>query len=219
MYSNINTLSEQSFATCLQNGAVLFDARLPEEFINSFIPGAVFVGPSEKNWRIAVSLFNNDSKVILILPEVAVEDKISNTSFINIEGYLEGGFSNYLDAKNEIDLLIEIEADEFAMDIPFDANMLILDVREPDDFEKEHVKTALNIPLSDMGDLAQIAGLEENQNIYLYGEDVIESVMAASLLKRQGYNNLRVIKGGWQQIKTEPSIAFKKESTTLKGKK
>ena len=215
MLSYIQPLTEQSFMTRLHDGAILFDARSPEEFINSFIPGSVFVGPLEINWRIAASLFNKDIRVVFILSETGEKNKISNTSSINIEGYLEGGFAKYIDANNEIDLLIEIEADEFAMDIPFDANMLILDVREPDDFEKEHVKTAINIPLSDMGDLAQIAGLEENQNIYLYGEDEAESVMATSLLKRQGYNNLRVIKGGWQQIKKEPSIAFKKARTTL----
>ncbi len=215
MPSSNTPLSLQAVKTNLQDGAVLFDARLPEEFLNSFIPGAVYVGPEELNWKIAATLFKRDIHVVLILSETPETNKSSNTISINIQGYLEGGLAAYVAANNEIDLFIEIEPDEFAMDIPFDTNMLIIDVREPDDFEKEHVKTALNIPLSDMGDLAQIAGLEENQNIYLYGEDESESLMATSLLKRQGFDNLRVIKGGWQHIKKETSIALKKASTTL----
>ena len=210
MHSSFKPLSLQAFRTKIDEGAVLFDARTEEEFLTSFIPGSVFIGPLASNQEIATSLFPKEIPLIFVLP--VTKDKIGllGSESLNIQGYLEGGYAEYTAENTKIDLLIEIEADEFGMDIPFDANMLIIDVRDPEAFEKEHVKNALNIPLSDMGDIALIADFEDDQNIYIYGDDEVQGIMAASLIKRQGYNNLRHIRGGWIQIKKENSIPFKK---------
>lgn len=150
MSSTFKPLSQQAFETKIDEGAVLFDARPAEEFLDTFIPGAVFIGPLESNWEIATSFFDKKTPLIFILPAKKEKIDFANSDSYNIQGYLDGGYDNYIHVKKEIDLLIEIEADEFAMDIPFDASMLILDVRDPEVFEKEHVKNALNIPLLDM---------------------------------------------------------------------
>jgi rhodanese-related sulfurtransferase len=215
MSSSFQPLTQQAFRTKIDEGAVVFDARSEEEFLNSFIPGAVFIGPLESNWEIATSLFDKKTPLIFVLPAKKKKIDFANADSWNLQGFLDGGYAEYIPGKKEIDLLIEIEADEFAMDIPFDPNMLILDVRDPEVFEKEHVKNALNIPLSDMGDIALIADFEDDQNIYIYGEDEVQGIMAASLIKRQGYNNLRHVRGGWQEIKKEKSISFKKASKNL----
>jgi rhodanese-related sulfurtransferase len=68
------------------------------------------------------------------------------------------------------------------------------------------VKDAVNLPLEEMTDVAQIAQLEEDQNIYVHCRSGYRSVIAASLLKRQGYHNLRNVLGGWQKIKDEKNI-------------
>lgn len=208
----IHPLPLKSIKEKIEKGSVLFDLRSAEMFSNSFIPGSVFIGPQAQGWAIASSLFDKKTHLILVgeeLIEMSAFPFLDSTNN-NIEGYLIGGFAQYSSAQNPIDLIIDIEADEFGMDIPFDANMLIIDVRQPEEFENEQVKNALNIPLTDMGDLALIAGFEDDQNIYIYGEDDIQGLMAASLLKRQGYHNLRYVKGGWQQIKEASSIPLKK---------
>jgi 3-mercaptopyruvate sulfurtransferase SseA len=41
----------------------------------------------------------------------------------NVLGYLEGGFEAWRDAGEEIDLIIDIEPDELAMDIPHDSKL------------------------------------------------------------------------------------------------
>ena len=67
----------------------------------------------------------------------------------------------------------------------------------------------------DLTDIAQIASLEEDQNIYIHSSDGYESVIASSLLKRQGYHNLRNILGGWNKIKEEGSIQTAKSGEIL----
>ncbi len=66
-----------------------------------------------------------------------------------------------------------------------------------------------------MNDVAQIANFEDNQNLYIHCAGGYRSVIAASLLKRQGYHNLRNVLGGWGKIKEEPNITIEKEASVL----
>jgi hydroxyacylglutathione hydrolase len=132
-----------------------------------------------------------------------------------VEGYLEGGFEAWKKGGEKIDLIINVEADELAMDIPFDENLTVLDVRKFNEFAEGHVKGAINIPLDEMVDVAQIAQLEEDQNIYVHCASGYRSVIASSLLKRQGYHNLRNVVGGYEKIKEQKNIATEKEANVL----
>ena len=66
-----------------------------------------------------------------------------------------------------------------------------------------------------MTDIAQIAGFEENQNIYIYSGSGYKSVIASSLLKKQGYHNLRNVTGGWVEIEKQKNIVIQKEVSKL----
>ena len=114
-----------------------------------------------------------------------------------------------------IDLVIDVDADELAMDLPHDPNLVVLDVRKPAEFAEGHVSGAINIPLSDMSDPAALTPLEENLNIYVHCAGGYRSVIASSLLKRQGIHNLRNISGGWSAIKEQKGIKVEKEASML----
>ena len=141
--------------------------------------------------------------------------RLARVGFDNVEGYLKGGFEAWKNAGEIIDILIQVDADELAMDIPFDDNLTVLDVRNENEFAEGHVKDAMNLPLSHMTDLSQIARLEENQNIYVHCGGGYRSVIASSLLKRQGYHNLRNVFGGWAKIKEQKNIKTEKEASVL----
>ena len=87
------------------------------------------------------------------------------------------------------------------MDIPFDPQLVVLDVRKPTEFGDGHVKDAINIPLGEMTDPATMANLEDDQNLYVHCAGGYRSVIAASLLKRQGIHNLRNVLGGWAKLR------------------
>ena len=69
-----------------------------------------------------------------------------------------------------IDIIIDVETDELAMDIPYDDSLIVVDVRKENEFAEGHVKDAINIPPGSMSDIVQIAQLEENKNIYIHCE-------------------------------------------------
>ena len=101
------------------------------------------------------------------------------------------------------------------MDMPFDKNLVVVDVRRPAEFANGHVKNALNISLEEMKDPVNLSSFEENQNIYVHCAGGYRSLIAASLLKREGMHNLRNVTGGWNKIKEEKKIPTEKEDSVL----
>ncbi|RYG29288.1 MAG: rhodanese-like domain-containing protein, partial [Chitinophagaceae bacterium] len=101
------------------------------------------------------------------------------------------------------------------MDIPHDENLTVLDVRRETEFGDGHLENAVNLPLNEMTDVAQLAQFEDNQNLYIHCAGGYRSVIAASLLKREGYHNLRNVLGGWSKIKNEEKAKIVKETSML----
>ncbi|MEO8854108.1 MAG: rhodanese-like domain-containing protein, partial [Ginsengibacter sp.] len=206
------------FKLQIASGAVVLDTRTAEKFTESFIPGSVFIGLEGRFAEWAGSLLSFKDPIILVAEPGNEEEaliRLARVGFENVEGFLKGGFEAWNEAGEKTDLIINVESDEFAMDLPFDDRMAVIDVRKFGEFADGHVKEAINIPLSEMVDIAQIAQLEEDQNIYIHCGSGYRSVIASSLIKRQGYHNLRNVVGGWANIKEQKNIPTQKEASVL----
>jgi hydroxyacylglutathione hydrolase len=83
------------------------------------------------------------------------------------------------------------------------------------EFGAGHVKGAQNLPLENLKDPGSMAYLEDQDNLYVHCAGGYRSVIAASLLKREGIHNLRNVSGGWTAIKEVASIPLEKESAVL----
>jgi rhodanese-related sulfurtransferase len=81
------------------------------------------------------------------------------------------------------------------MDIPFDDNLVVVDVRRETEFGDGHITNALNIPLDELTDPGNLANFDDNHNIYIYCGSGYRSVIAASLFKKQGLHNIRNVTG------------------------
>jgi hydroxyacylglutathione hydrolase len=132
-----------------------------------------------------------------------------------VKGYLDGGFNSWKKSGEPSDMIVTVEADELMMDIPFDPNLVVIDVRKPAEYAEGHLKDALNLPLSDMTDPGNLANIDDNQNLYVHCAGGYRSVIASSLLKRQGIHNLRNISGGWNKIKEQGKAEVVKEKSVL----
>jgi len=214
----LTPLSIKEFKEKAKNDYIILDTRESDEFTGGFIPGSVFIGLEGRFAEWAGNLLSFTRPVIFVTSAGKEEEtvvRLARIGFDKIEGFLEGGFDAWQSAGENIDLIIDVEADELAMDIPFDDNLTVLDVRKPGEFADGHVKGAVNLPLAEMTDVAQIAQLEEDQNIYIHCGSGYRSVIAASLLKREGYHNVRNVLGGWEKIKEQKSISVEKDVHVL----
>ena len=211
-------LSLADFKKLMDADAIVLDTRPATEFTEGFIPGSIFIGLEGRFAEWAGSLLPFDKKILLIAPKGKEEEtiiRLARVGFDKMSGYLKDGFNTWKKAGEKVDMIISVEADELMMDIPHDPKLLVIDVRREAEFADGHLKDAENFPLSEMTDVLKLAQFEENQNLYIHCAGGYRSVIASSLLKRQGINNLRNIEGGWEAIKAMDKAVIVKEASVL----
>lgn len=214
----LKAMDAEEVKSALQKDVTIVDTRHASEFTQGFVPRSIFIGLEGRFAEWAGSLLSFSQPIILVTEEGKEREtliRLARVGFHNVIGYLKGGVPAWQTAGEEIDLIIDVEADEMAMDLPFDPNIIVLDVRKPAEYGSGHVKDAVNIPLNDMTDPALLANFEETQNIYVHCAGGYRSVIAASIMKKQGIHNLRNVLGGWGKIKDQEKIETVKESSVL----
>lgn len=214
----LTPLSPAQVKSHLQAGGILLDTRDGAQFTQGFVPEAVFIGLEGRFAEWAGSLLPFDKAIALVTEKGKEKEsatRLARVGFSKLAGYLDGGTDAWTAAGEPLDMVIDVEADELAMDIPFDENLVVVDVRRPAEYADGHVKDAVNIPLNEMNDVATLSNLEEHQNIYVHCAGGYRSLIAASLMKRQGIHNLRNVLGGWAKIKEETRIKTEKEKSVL----
>lgn len=215
----LTPLRVEEFKTKMDDQDVtVLDTRRATTFTTGFIPGSVSIGLEGRfaEWAGVILSFE---KPILLIAEKGLEKeaviRLARVGFSVIEGYLEGGFDAWQNAGEKIDMIIDIEPDELAMDIPYDENLVVVDVRRETEFGDGHITNAVNIPLDELTDPVNLASFEDNQNIYIHCASGYRSVIACSLFKKQGIHNIRNVLGGYAQIKELEKIQISKENSVL----
>ena len=216
--NGLTPLSITAFKKLMNEDVLVLDTRHADIFTQGFIPGSIFIGLEGRFAEWAGSLLPFEKPMILVTEPGMEEEtviRLSRVGFDKMLGYLQGSFEAWQAAGEKVDLIINIEADELAMDLPHDPNLVVVDVRREAEYADGHVKGAQNIPLNEMTDVVTIANFEDNQNLYIHCAGGYRSVIASSLIKRQGVHNLRNVLGGWGKIKEEKNIITEKDASVL----
>ncbi len=214
----LTPLSIVDFKKLQEENVLVLDTRHATVFTKGFIPGSIFIGLEGRFAEWAGSLLSFAKPMVLVTEPGKEEEtviRLSRVGFDKIRGYLNGGFDTWLNARETVDMIIDVEADELAMDIPNDPNLVVVDVRRETEFADGHIKDAQNLPLNEMNDVINLSNFEDDQNLYVHCAGGYRSVIAASLLKREGTHNLRNVLGGWGKIKEQKTIKTEKEASVL----
>ena len=218
LVQGLTALTVAEFKELIKEDVIILDTRRADSFTQGFIPGAIFIGLEGRFAEWAGSILPFDAPMVLVTEPGKEKETIvrmARVGFSTVKGYLDGGYPAWTAAGEETDMIVDVEADELIMDLPHDDRLVVLDVRRPTEFADGHLKDALNLPLNDMTDPALMANLEEEQNLYVHCAGGYRSVIAASLLKRQGIHNLRNVLGGWGKIKEQEKAEIVKETSVL----
>lgn len=219
LVAGLKELSVDEFKTMMKDdNVIILDTRPAVEFTKGFVPGSISIGLDGRFAEWAGSLLPFDAPMLLVT-EVGKEKesiiRLARVGLDNVKGCLSGGYETWRSSGEESDMIIDVEADELMMDIPFDPNLVVMDVRKPAEYAEGHLKDAVNLPLSEMVDPATMANIEDRHNVYVHCAGGYRSVIAASLLKRQGLHNLRNVLGGWGKIKEQVKAEVVKEANVL----
>jgi rhodanese-related sulfurtransferase len=218
LVNGMKAISVQKFKKQMNDDTIVLDTRNANLFTKGFIPGSVSIGLEGRFAEWAGSLLSFNAPMLLVTDPGKEKETIvrmARVGFDKVKGYLDGGFEAWKNAGEEIDIIIDVEADELMMDIPHDKNLVVVDVRRETEYGDGHLKDAINLPLNDMNDPATMADFEDHQNLYVHCAGGYRSVIASSLLKKQGFHNLRNVLGGWDKIKVQEKAEIVKETSVL----
>ena len=83
-----------------------------------------------------------------------------------------------------------ISVDDVFQDITKGADVILLDVRTLPEYQKEHIKNSIHLPIDEISDTVASVVPENNKKIYVYCLSGSRSDMAVSIMQTLGYKNL-----------------------------
>ncbi len=199
-------LSPDAFEEMVENeGALMIDTRSIEDFKAGFIPNSIFIGLDGDfaPW-VGALIVDLQQPIVLVVDEGRGEEAVTRLARVGYDhtlGYLEGGMEAWKAAGKEVDHIETVTADELSQRISAGEANHILDVRKPTEFLSQHVENATNFPLDYINN--NMKRLSRSETYYLHCLGGYRSLIAASILKSRGLNQIVDIKEGWRAI--EPS--------------
>lgn len=183
-------------------GALILDTRPAGEFAKGFIRGSVNIGLNGE-FAVWVGTLIDFMKPLILVTEKGKEKetitRLARIGYENIEGYLEGGIENWKSEKNKADKIENITVSKLAeyMD---SGKYALLDVRRPPEVEKKRIFESHHLPLNEL--VSSIDLLEKSNHYIVYCAGGYRSMIAASILKSEGFN-VTNLQGGIDQVMKE----------------
>ncbi len=219
MENGLKPLSLEAFKKLIKDdNTICLDTRISTEFADGFVPGSISIGLDGRFAEWAGSLLPFDKPFVLVTEPGKEKEsvvRLARVGFAQMCGYLDGGYETWKNSGEPIDLIVNIDADEFAMDLPFDPKLKVVDVRRETEFADGHVAGAVNIPLETLTDPGMMADFDDSDNIYVHCAGGYRSIIASSLFKRQGIHNLHNVATGWDEIKKLDGLEIVRDNSVL----
>lgn len=198
----LQALSPDAFeAAANETGALMLDTRKPGTFAKGFIPNSINIGIDGNFAPWVGALITDIRQPVLIVAENGREEEIvtrlARVGYDHAVGYLKGGFDSWKNAGKETDTVQTVSAADFAKKYKAEKPE-VADVRAQSEFEAEHVTGAVNLPLDYINE--HMAEFKKDRTLYLHCAGGYRSMIAASILKSRGYENIVNVEGGFKAI-------------------
>lgn len=200
MARNTRALSPAEANELIAGGARVLDCRGADDFERGFVPGSLNIG---LNGGFAVwvgTLLPIEQPLVVVAPEGKAEEaimRLARVGYENVLGQLAGGIAAWEAAGLPVDRVQSIDAPALAETLAATQSTL-LDVRKPSEYADGHVVGAKHLELDFLqGSLSE---LDPAASYVLQCQGGYRSMIAASILKAQGFQHLINVRGGYGAI-------------------
>ena len=226
-YESINVVRERGnralnlieFKTVWEEeDAIVIDTRHQDKFTTGFIPGSVFIGVDGSFATWVGTLVPDLKQPILFIAEPGKEEEVitrlARVGYDYAIGYLEGGIDTWANSDNDLETLENISPAKFAS-LYRQKEQNVLDVRKASEFSAEHIVGSENFPLDFIN--RNMPEVSINKKYYLHCLGGYRSVIASSILKARGINEVVNILEGYDGLKKTKLLRtdFKQQTTEL----
>lgn len=195
------TLTKEQFLTAYGRGLKLIDTRNKAAFAQGFIPGSINIQNNNSFSTWMGWLLNYEEQFMLVADKDQMEDitrKLMRIGMDNVYGFItdveEMGIS--LETAD----LIDYSAFKTYVG---NAEVQIVDVRGVNEYETAHVEGAVNLFVGTLPD--NLKEISKDKPVVVHCQAGDRSTVAYSLLKRNGFTQVKNYAGGmkeWQEKKT-----------------
>jgi hydroxyacylglutathione hydrolase len=189
-------LQPEEFADAASGDAIVLDARSPEAFAGGHVPGALNagIGGSFATW--AGTVLPAGAQTLLVLDEPAdlmeATWQLLRIGYDRPIGWMAGGMFAYRKTGRPLETLPTTTVEELRgrdLDV-----FHLLDVRQPTEWAAYHAPGAQFITGAELPE--RVAEVPRDRDVIVSCGSGYRSSVAASLLRREGYDNVTNLLGG-----------------------
>ena len=197
-------LRVDAFERLRDEGASVLDCRSPEAFGGAHIPGAfnVGVGASFPTW--AGTVLPPETPYLLVLEDAKdlwdICWDLLRIGYDLPQGWLAGGMMSWRTAAKPLEMIPEWTVWELADRIRSERDLIVLDVRQPQEWAKGHIEEARHITGAELPQ--RIAEVPKDRLVAVICGSGYRSSVASSVLAHHGHQQIANVLGGmsaWQR--------------------
>ncbi len=191
-------MTYQQVLDAVRGGAVLVDGRDPEEFALGHLKAAVNIGLEGRYAEFAGSVVKPEDDIILITdPERELEGKnrLGRIGFDRVIGFLKDPYAVMFDNQRDVEVASRLTTNALGERIADVPELQLVDVRTPGEAAGGMIANAVNIPVGQLPD--RIGELDPRRPTVVYCAGGYRSSMAASLLRKNGFDDVSDLLGGF----------------------
>jgi len=201
----MNPLTIEELLEMQANGAQILDTRDAVEFAAAHLRGSINIGLGGQYATWVGTVLDRAHPIVIIADpgrenEAAV--RLGRIGFDHVAGYLQDGMRS-LESRPELTVKTERVSAPFAAELlASEQAPLAVDVRAPREREQKFIAGSLGIPLNHL--LENIGMLPKDRALLMYCAGGYRSSIAASLLQKNGFDQVSEIAGGlagWEAAK------------------
>jgi hydroxyacylglutathione hydrolase len=186
---------EQVLAAEKQEVQIL-DTRDSSTYAAAHFRGAINIGIDGQFAMWVGAVLQPERSIVIIAEpgrEVEVVLRLRRVGFDEVLGYLDRGMADLVKRNDLVTHILRHEVSSLKEALVSNHPPLLIDVRNPSEFEAGHIDVAQNIPLPTL--LAATKDLPRHQSIVVHCAGGYRSMIAASILAAQGLNVSDLIGG------------------------
>lgn len=186
-----------------ETGALMLDVRNAADFAQGFVPNSINIGLNGQFAPWVGALIPDLNQPIALITPIGRENetilRLARVGYDHCIGFLDGGFAAWQQAGKEVDTVESISAEEFASRYQQNSNVAVVDVRKPTEFADEHVDGAKNLSLDNLNE--HMSEISRAEPVYVHCAGGYRSMVANSILKARGFDNVVNVEGGMDAIR------------------
>ena len=197
----MKALSLSEFEELMKDSEVLLlDTRTASDFASSFIPGSISIGLEGQfaPW-VGALIPDINQKIVLITDRDKTEEtikRLARVGYDHVLGYLEDGINTWKNAGNQLDRIERVTPEELEKEL--ENKSFVFDVRKPGEYEAEHIENVPSLPLDYINE--NMTEFPKNEAFTIHCAGGYRSIIAASILKSRGYDQVKDVIGGYSAI-------------------